>query len=139
MMSRRFLTPFGPFKNRPLLVERLEQRELLAADLVIEWNNAALAAIRADKTPPPIASRDLTILHTAIYDSVNAIDRTNQVYAVAVLAAPITSREAAVAAAAHTVLNSLFATHQAAFDAEFAADLAAIPNGQPENLGIALG
>src|SRR5947208_9942800 len=93
-------------RNKVLLgIERLEDRELLAADLVIEWNNAALAAIRADKTPPPMASRDLAILHTAIYDAVNAIDRTNQVYAVDVLAAPTTSREAAVVAAAHTVLN----------------------------------
>src|SRR5437773_6989714 len=122
-------------KKRPLAVERLEDRELLAADLVIEWNNAALAAIRADKTPPPMASRDLAILHAAIYDAVNAIDRTNQVYAVDVLASPTTSREAAVAAAAQTVLSNLFAAQQAKFDAQLAADLAAIPDGQAEDLG----
>src|SRR5205085_8326969 len=90
--------------KRPLNVERLEQRELFAADMVLEWNSVALDAIRTDKTPPPMASRDLAILHAAIYDAVNAIDRTNQVYAVDVLASPTTSRQAAVAAAAQAVL-----------------------------------
>jgi hypothetical protein len=125
--------------TRKPLVERLEHRNLLSADLVIEWNNAALAAIRADKTSPPMASRDLAILHTAIYDSVNAIDRDHQAYAVNVLAAPTTSHEAAVAATAHTVLSNLFPAHQADFDAELASDLAAIADGQPRDLGIALG
>src|SRR6267142_1810799 len=85
--------------DRSLRVERLERRDLLAADMVLEWNSVALDAIRTDKTPPPKASRDLAIVHTAIYDAVNAIDRTHQVYAVNVLASPTTSREAAVAAA----------------------------------------
>src|SRR2546423_584806 len=129
MTSRPFLAPRRVHWNRSLRIERLEQRELLAADIVLEWNNVALDAIRTDKTAPPIASRDLAILHTAIYDSVNAIDRTNQVYAVDVLASPTTSREAAVAAAAHSVLLNLFASHHAKFDAQFAADLAAIPDG----------
>ena len=59
---------------RRLVLERLEQRALLAADLVIEWNNAALAAIRADNTSRRWHRGDLAILHTAIYDAVNAID-----------------------------------------------------------------
>jgi hypothetical protein len=33
------------------------------ADVVTDWNDAALNAIRAAKTPPPVASRALAILH----------------------------------------------------------------------------
>jgi hypothetical protein len=32
-------------------------------DVVTDWNNAALDAIRAGNTTPPIASRSLGILH----------------------------------------------------------------------------
>jgi hypothetical protein len=39
--------------------------------VVTEWNNAALDAIRAGKTAPPVASRSLAILHASIYDAVN--------------------------------------------------------------------
>ena len=42
-------------------------------DVVTDWNDAALDAIRAGRTAPPIASRSLAILHAAIYDAVNGI------------------------------------------------------------------
>jgi len=35
------------------------------ADVVAEWNVAALDAIRAERTPPPVASRALAILHVS--------------------------------------------------------------------------
>ena len=52
------------------------------ADVVTDWNNAALDAIRANNTAPPIASRSLAILHASIYDAVNGIARTNEPYLV---------------------------------------------------------
>lgn len=124
---------------RPLSFERLEARSLLAADMVLQWNEHALDAIRAASTPPPIAARALAIVHTAVYDAVNAIDRTHEVYAVDVLAAPNSSRPAAVAAAAHKALVTLFPGQQANLDAALTASLATIPNGAAENLGVALG
>ena len=51
-------------------------------DVVTDWNNAALDAIRAGRTAPPIASRSLAILHAAIYDAVNGIARTHEEYLV---------------------------------------------------------
>ncbi|MCX7418576.1 MAG: hypothetical protein NT013_03440, partial [Planctomycetia bacterium] len=68
-------------------LEVLEDRIVMAADAVIDWNNIALDAIRVDKTAPPRASRALAILRVAIYDSVNAIERTHEFY----LASPETS------------------------------------------------
>jgi hypothetical protein len=125
--------------HRHLAIESLEPRSLLAADMVLQWNEIMLEAIRADSTNPPRASRAMAIVHAAIYDSVNAIDRTHEVYAVNVFASPLTSREAAVAAAAHATLTSLIPSQQAAFDAALTAALATIPDGTAENLGVALG
>src|SRR5687768_10267514 len=50
------------------------------ADVVTDWNTAALNAIRANRTSPPEASRTLAILHVAIYDAINGIDRRHEPY-----------------------------------------------------------
>ena len=39
-----------------------------------------LHAIRKDRTPPPVAARNLAIVHLSIYDAVMAIQRTHQPY-----------------------------------------------------------
>ena len=132
-------TPFRSASQRRLFLEQLEPRDLFAADMVIEWNNNVLAAIRVDRTPPPKAARALAIVHTAVYDAVNAIDRTHKPYAVDVPALPGTSAEAAVAAAAHRTLVALFPAQTATFDAEFTASLATVADGSAETNGVALG
>src|SRR4029450_10105578 len=48
------------------------------ADVITDWNTAALNTIRASSTSPPIASRSLAILHISIYDAANGIARTNE-------------------------------------------------------------
>jgi PAP2 superfamily/RTX calcium-binding nonapeptide repeat (4 copies) len=122
-----------------LALEALEHRSLMAADMVLQWNDIALDAIRTIPTPPPRAARALAIVQAAVYDAVNAIDRTHQVYAVDVLASPLASREAAVAAAAHTSLVSLFPARQAVFDAALATALGTIAAGSAKNQGVQLG
>ena len=126
-------------RSRRLLLEPLERRELLAADLVLEWNEVLLDAIRATNMNPPRASRAMAIVHTAIYDAVNAIERTHEVYAVNVLASPLASTEAAVAAAAHATLSNLFPSQTDAFDDKLAASMETIPDGLAEDLGVELG
>src|SRR5213078_1586013 len=108
-------------------------------DVVTDWNKAALDAIRADRTPPPVASRDLAILHAAIYDAVNGISRTYQAYFVESAVPASASPPAAASAAAHTVLNSLFPAHAADFDDLHAATLAAIPEGPQKDMGVKCG
>jgi hypothetical protein len=110
---------------------------MFAADVVLEWNEVLLDAVRTDGTPPPRASRAMAIVHTAIYDAVNSIDRSHQPFAVQDLAAPSTSREAAAAAAAHRALEALFPLQD--FDDERSASLAAISDGAAKDAGIALG
>jgi len=108
-------------------------------DVVTDWNDAALNAIRAGRTAPPIASRSLAILHVSIYDAVNGIARTNEPYLVQSSAPSSASREAAASAAEHKALVNLFPAAASSFDALHAATLAGIPNGPQKTAGIVWG
>jgi len=108
-------------------------------DVVTDWNTAALNAIRAGSTAPPIASRSLAILHVSIYDAVNGIARTHEPYLVQSAVSASASREAAASAAAHDALVNLFPARIATFDALHAAILAAIPDGPQKTAGIVWG
>jgi len=123
----------------PTACEVLENRELLAADPVIDWNNAALDAIRINKTAPPVAARALAIIQTAVFDSVNSIDRQFAPFMASVNADPRASQEAAVAAAAHDTLVALFPAQKATFDAKYTASLSLIPDGRSETDGVNVG
>jgi hypothetical protein len=112
---------------------------LAHADVVTEWNNAALDAIRAGHTTPPIASRSLAILHVSIYDAVNGIDRTHEPYLVHGQVPASASRAAAASTAAHEALVVLFPAAASSFDALHAAILAAIPDGPHKTAGIVWG
>jgi hypothetical protein len=109
------------------------------ADVVTDWNNAALDAIRAGNTSPPIASRSLAILHVSIYDAVNGIARTHDRYLVPSVAPRSASRAAAASAAAHRALVNLFPASRSSFDALHAAILAGIPDGPHKRAGIIWG
>jgi len=112
---------------------------LAHADVVTEWNSAALDAIRAGHTPPPIASRSLAIVHVSIYDAVNGITRTHEPYLVQSAVPASASRVAAASAAAHEALVNLFPASTSSFDALHAAILAAIPDGPQKTAGIVWG
>lgn len=63
-------------------------------NVVLRWNHAMLDAIRTETTPPPLAARNLAILHLAIEDATR-LD-------------PASGREDAVEAAALVVCEALF-------------------------------
>jgi membrane-associated phospholipid phosphatase len=109
------------------------------ADVVTDWNTAALNAIRIDRTSPPRASRALAILHVSVYDAVNGISRTNETYFVQSKVPASASKEAAASAAAHEVLVGLFPASASSFDSLYNATLAAIRNGPQKAAGIAWG
>jgi len=106
------------------------------ADVVTEWNAAALDAIRAEKTPPPPASRALAILHISIYDAVNGIARSGEPYFVRSAVPASASIEAAASTAAQLSLATLFPAEAGHFDELLAADLARIPEGPAKRTGI---
>jgi hypothetical protein len=106
-------------------------------DAVLLLNQVALDAIRTDKTPPPMASRDLAIMHASIFDAVNSISRLYQPYHVNIVADKNTSMEAAALTAGFTALSSLFPSQN--FDALKVSALSAIPDGLSKTSGISLG
>src|SRR5260370_24369978 len=82
----------------------------IRADVVTDWNQITLntqAAVPFGIRTPP-ATRALAMVHTAIYDSVNAIYRTYAVYAVVAQPPAGTSPDAAAPAAAHAVLLGVY-------------------------------
>jgi hypothetical protein len=109
------------------------------ADVVTDWNEVLLDAIRADKTAPPKASRAMACVHVAIFDAVNGIVGGYSPYHVTEPGPAGASPEAAAAAAAHHSLVGLFPAQKAAFDAALAASLGAIPDGTAKAAGIAWG
>lgn len=85
------------------------------ADVVTEWNDVYLQLIRWTGGPPGPISRRAPMMNLAVYDAVNSIDRvedfasSHKPYLDSVpVPAAGTSREAAAAAAAYTVLSNMF-------------------------------
>src|SRR5215470_6730521 len=103
----------------------------LRADVVTDWNQITLATQASVpggiRTPP--AARALAMVHLAIFDAVNAIDRRFTPYAIEALADPNASPQAASVAAAHAMLVSLYPSRQADLDLAYSNSLAAIPDG----------
>ena len=124
-------------------------------DAVTAWNaNAVQAAFAAGITPafdPLHESRLYAMMHIAIHDALNAIERRSQPYALDVRVAPGASTDAAVAAAARGVLlpelrnlPDIFTPDQITaavegVEVDYAAALAAIPAGPSKDQGIAIG
>ncbi len=125
--------------RRHLNVELLDDRLMLSADMVIQWNDVMRDAIRTGGTSATPASRIAAITHAAVYDSVNTLTRSHEPYLVDTLAHPRASREAAVAAAAHRTLVTLYPDQSATLDAKLVDSLATIPDGKAEDDGVALG
>lgn len=143
--STRIRRP-GSSRAIRLSFEALESRELLSADAVLDWNAIALQAVADDHSsaPPseggPVATaRALGIVHAAIFDAVNSIDRSFQPYLTLKKHCKGASMDAAVAEAAHDTLAALYPGQQATFDAALAAVLDATPNGIAERQAIILG
>ncbi|MDZ4405443.1 hypothetical protein [Prosthecobacter sp.] len=113
------------------------------ADLVTEWNALALTTMRTG-TEAPVMARDLAILHTSIYNASETIRGGYQTYGFGSYVAPGSgpagaSYEAAMVAAANTVMQSLYSGSSAAFTSLYTTQLGAIADGQAKDDGIAWG
>jgi hypothetical protein len=109
---------------------------------VVQWNKALLVIVRTPKAQPATIhpTRSFAILHAAIYDAVNAIDRTHKPYLVDLTeVSRFASQEAAADAAAHAVLIALYPNFQAMLDAQLQQLLAQIADGADKAEGISIG
>jgi len=109
---------------------------------VVQWNRTLLAIVRTPGAQPVTVhpTRSFAILHAAIYDAVNAVDRTHRPYLVRLSGVPRdASQEAAAAAAAHEVLVALYPGFQATLGATLQQSLAQIPDGNDKAQGNRVG
>src|SRR5688572_8054512 len=109
------------------------------ADEVTHWNGVLNQAIRVNGGPPCPIGRGIAMMNATIYDAVNSITRTHQPYFGFEKVDAGASKEAAVAAAAHSVLVEIYPAQAAFFDSEYATRLALIPAGPSRDAGVALG
>lgn len=112
------------------------------ANPVLEWNRNLLAIVRTPGAQPQTihATRSFAIMHVAIYDAVNAIDRTHRSYMEHHL--KTTGKEsidAAAAAAAYQVLARLYPSFRAMLNAELERSLENVPPGFERIEGIRIG
>jgi hypothetical protein len=119
--------------------EKNTDRPRLGPDAVLRWNEAALTAIKADNTPPPMAARNLAIVHVAVYDAVNAIEKTHRPFRVETDAPTDASPEVAAAVAAHRALVALYPKQARRFDELLDDCLDEKPRGAARTNGAALG
>jgi hypothetical protein len=103
-------------------------------DQVLEWNQIFIDTLIATNTANSSSQRLGAIVHTAIFDAFNGIQRRYTPIFVQNSAPAGASRRAAVIAAAHTALVGLFPSRQTALDDAYAASLAAL-TGDCENRG----
>jgi membrane-associated phospholipid phosphatase len=108
---------------------------------VIDWNQVLLSIVNTPGAQPATVqpTRNFAILHVAIYDAVNSIDRTHEPYLISVRAPRDASETAAADAAAHTALVGLYPAQQTIVDADYAAELGKVPNGPAKDEGVRLG
>ena len=87
----------------------------------------------------PVQTRAMSLVHAAMFDAVNAIERKYSPYAVDVRAGQAASPAAAAAAAAHGMLERMYPLQKPIHDAAFAAALAKMPDNPERAQGVRLG
>ncbi len=105
------------------------------AAVITTWNAVAVSTIPAN----PAAFLNYAFVHLAMYNADVGITGEYEQYQWQAPAPHNASPEAAAAAAAHRVLVANFPASQTALDAQLAASLALVPDGGPQDKGIAYG
>ena len=110
-------------------------------DQVLEWNQIFIDTLIATNTPNSSSQRLGAIVHSAIFDAYNGIERRYTPVFVHDGAPRGASPRAAVIAAAYTALLGLFPSRQPELDVRYAASVAALgeSGGQSRERGIAWG
>jgi hypothetical protein len=104
------------------------------ASELLDWNQIFIDTLIATNTANSASQRLGAIVHTAIFDAFNGIERRYTPIFFHNRAPDGASRRASVIAAAHTTLVGLFPSRQPALDASYAASLAAL-SGDCEDHG----
>jgi len=134
--------PVSPARSEAIAAGPMEHAE--NPNQVLEWNQIFIDTLIATNTANSSSQRLGAIVHTAIFDAYNGIERRYTPIFVHDEAPRGASRRAAVIAAAYTALVGLFPSRKPALDASYEASLAALSDddgdgGQSRERGIAWG
>lgn len=113
-LSIQAVDPLGKVAQYEALVQQ--------GDVVLDWNAISLNVVREWTAPaddsdsirsagaqPPVVARNFAMIHIAMYDAINAIEKTHQSYLESLPDVPEgASTVAAAAAAAHQVASQLY-------------------------------
>jgi hypothetical protein len=105
------------------------------ANQVLEWNQAFIDTLIATNTPNSSSQRLGAIVHTAIFDAFNGIERRYEPMFFQGRAPSGASRRAAVISAAHKALVELFPSRQPALDVLYDASLASVSDDDGDDDG----
>ncbi len=83
------------------------------ADVIMDWNARADAIATDKRLSPPVQGRALAMMHVAMFEAVNAIERRYVPYRLKLVADRKTSGETAAAVAGHDVLAALYPDQKA--------------------------
>jgi hypothetical protein len=109
------------------------------ADIVSDWGARAIAIGVEKQMPNAPLTRGLAMMHVAMFEAVNAVERRYMPYKLDLTADPSTSKEAAAATAAHAMLVQLHPEQRSALDQALQSNLATVPDGDGKSKGIELG
>jgi PAP2 superfamily len=113
------------------------------ANVITDWNDKAVAAVTPmaslNGTSPYTAMRMMGMVHAAMFDAVNSIERRYRPFLVQLPADPATSKEAAAAAAAAAVLATIDPQTAGEMKVALAIYLTSIPDGAAKSDGVKLG
>ncbi len=127
---------------------------LVRGDVVLDWNATVLNVVREWSTTsddpyegrivtaePPRVARNLAMIHTAMFDAMNAVEQRYESYVPELLAPSRSSSTAAGVAAAYRVATQLYpATDEMAYwDATLFETLATVEDGPAKQDGIKFG
>jgi len=113
------------------------------ASVITDWDDKALVAVTPmaslGGTNPYMAQRMMAMVHAAMFDAVNSIERRYRPYLAQFPAEPTTSKEAAAAAAAAAVLTTIDGKTAGGMKVALASYLASIADGVAKSDGVRLG
>jgi len=112
---------------------------LARADVVLDWNVIAVNTAIANGQNPFAQARFAAIAQLAVFEAVNSITGDYRPYLGSIVAPPGASADAAAVQAAYRVLSTYFPASASTLDAARTDSLAAIPNGQAKDDGLATG
>lgn len=123
-----------------ILLVVLSVAPIVKADKVTDWNAIGAQVLITGGNAGAAGSVDMAYVHIAIYDAVNSIEGGYTMFAVSASNVPQgASAEAATVEAAYRILRFLYPAQAPFLDAQRAASLATIPDGQAKLDGIAVG